>query len=89
MTWNDNLTFIVKNDCVPDSVEDKEALESSAIVGELTNAIEDKVDNLLADGVLFREATKSNRKMRTKTNLNHNIKIVNIYSKRKNFGVST
>ena len=89
MTLNDNLTFIVKNDCVPDSVKDKEALESSAIVGELTNAIEDKVDNLLADGVLFREATKSKRKMRTKTNLNHNIKIVNIYSKRKNFGVST
>jgi len=35
-----------------DGVVDHEALETGALVGQLTNAIEDKVDNLLTDGVV-------------------------------------
>jgi hypothetical protein len=33
-------------------VEDHEALKTSAVIGELADAVEDKVDNLLADGVV-------------------------------------
>jgi hypothetical protein len=33
-------------------VEDQEALESSAVVGELTDAVQGQVDDLLADGVV-------------------------------------
>ena len=35
-----------------DSVVDKEALETSAVVSELADAIEDKVDDFLTDGVV-------------------------------------
>jgi hypothetical protein len=34
------------------SVEDEEALEASAVVSELADAVEDEVDDLLADGVV-------------------------------------
>jgi hypothetical protein len=33
-------------------VEDQEALETSAVVGQLADAVEHEVDNLLADGVV-------------------------------------
>jgi len=33
-------------------VEDHEALETCAVVGELSDAIKDKVDDLLADGIV-------------------------------------
>jgi hypothetical protein len=35
-----------------DGVEDDEALEAGAIVRELADAVEDEVDDLLADGVV-------------------------------------
>ena len=35
-----------------DGVEDDEALEARAVVGELADAVEDEVDDLLADGVV-------------------------------------
>ena len=35
-----------------DGVEDEEALEAGAVVGELADAVEDEVDDLLADGVV-------------------------------------
>ena len=34
------------------SVEDEETLETSALIGELTDAVEAEVDNLLTDGVV-------------------------------------
>mmetsp|Transcript_4124 Transcript_4124/g.11639 ORF Transcript_4124/g.11639 Transcript_4124/m.11639 type:complete len:313 (+) Transcript_4124:715-1653(+) len=34
------------------SIEDKEALEPSAVVGQLADAVQDEVDNLLANGVV-------------------------------------
>ena len=33
-------------------VEEHEALETGAIVGQLADAVEDEVDDLLADGVM-------------------------------------
>ena len=35
-----------------DRVEEQEALQAGAVVGELADAVEDEVDNLLADGVV-------------------------------------
>jgi len=35
-----------------DSVEDKEALETSAVVSQLADTVENKIDNLLANGVV-------------------------------------
>ena len=35
-----------------DGVEEEEALEAGAVVGELADAVEDQVDDLLADGVV-------------------------------------
>ena len=33
-------------------MEDEETLETSALVGELSDSVEDKVDDLLTDGVV-------------------------------------